>query len=914
MKSKITIRQSTISGFILGIFFLIVILLIGSIVYMSSSIKAEQAAEKRRTEFKQLGIDLADASDYLTDEARKYSITTDITHLHRYWEEINDTQTRDKVILKLKELESPETELELLARAKQHSDALVDTERRSMRLVLEAVGAPESDMVPEVASFQLSAEDGGLSSAEKLAKAREIMFDAKYDADKKDIMNPIAKFQEVMNARLESELETAREATSTAAAVQMVLALIIICAIALLIRILFKYITYPINGYTRLLRKFSFEDDKFSLAPEGTYELQQLANTFNELYFSFHEELQKRREAERTMRAAKEEAELANNAKSEFLASMSHEIRTPLNTIIGYQFLLGGTYLEIKQKEYCDKIGMVADNLLGLINGILDFSKIEAGKMTLENVKFDLAGAIKDVAGMVETEANQKGLELRLSIKESMPDMVVGDVTRLKQVMLNLLSNAIKFTERGSIDICADCVQKGGEAIEARISVKDTGIGISAGQMEIIFEHFTQGDASTSRKYGGTGLGLAISKRIVEMMKGSIRVESQEGKGSCFSFTMEFGLISNKNAAYAEDRGETLADGAFINKKILLVEDNGINLQMTKEILEVMGFEAHTAAGGLEAVELVKRICFDVILMDIRMPGMDGYEATRNIRGLENGKGTAIIALTADAVDGVAEKAVGAGMNGYLTKPLYPVKLSRILKKYISNADGTADGAEAFYDDSAGWEGSPASEAAEPWERVWERGIERLGGNRAKYVQVLEQFSEGHREDGQKIGRLFEADSYGELEELVHKLKGITGNLGANYLFESFRELEKLVKGKMPREQIRMKIEDIKLCLDELCDEAKVFIESNGRAYEKEVFQNTGRDFETVFANLYSFVSMADYEAKEYFLNNMELFEKNVDIKLYEGLKKSILEFDFEQAGLYMDGIPGRLPTGTGGI
>ena len=368
MNTKISIKQSTISTLILGIFFLIATLLGGSILYMNSSINAYNAAEKRRTEFKQLGMDLADASDYLTEEARKYAVTKDITHLNRYWEEINITKTRDNVISRLEELNSPPEEKALLAEAKKHSDDLVKTERHSMRLVLEGLGEAEADMVFEVASYDLSDEESRLTREEEFSKARDIMFDAQYDEDKKSIMGPIDKFQNVMNARLDAELEVAREGTRRAAILQLILAGIIIGAVALLIRILFTQINIPIKNYTELLHDISFNNTGFRLLPEGSYELRLLAKTFNDLYGSFQEELVKRRQAEETMKAAKDEAERANNAKSEFLANMSHEIRTPLNTITGYTYLLESTDLQPKQKEYADTINLAAKNLLGIIN------------------------------------------------------------------------------------------------------------------------------------------------------------------------------------------------------------------------------------------------------------------------------------------------------------------------------------------------------------------------------------------------------------------------------------------------------------------------------------------------------------------------------------------------------------------
>ncbi len=901
MKAQIALKQSTISSLILGVFFLIAVLLIGSIVYMRSSIQSEQAAERRRTEFKQLGMDLADASDYLTDEARKYAITTDTIHLRRYWEEINNTQTRDKVILKLRELESSEEELELLAQAKMHSDALVNTERRSMRLVLEALNVQEKDMAPEVASYNLDSADKTLGNSDKLNKAREIMFDAQYDSDKRDIMNPIAQFQKVMNARLENELEAARNATSKAAVVQIVLALIIICSIAVLIGTLFKYVTYPVNSYTRRLRKLSFEDDKFSLTPEGTLELQQLANTFNELYFSFHSELQKRREAENIMRAAKEEAELANNAKSEFLASMSHEIRTPLNTIIGYQYLLNETRLEVKQRDYCDKIGMVADNLLGLINSILDFSKIEAGKMVLENVEFDIVKTVQDIYKMVGVDAEKKGLGFSLNVNKNIPRILLGDVIRVKQVLLNLLSNAIKFTDQGAVSINLDFTVESEGSIFVCMEVEDTGIGISEEQMKVIFDHFTQADASITRKYGGTGLGLAICRRISELMNGTITAKSEPGKGSSFAFKALFSVVDCKECLKEEnDRKIVVQD--FINKKILLVEDNETNLAMTKEILDNMGFITYTAASGRAAIELAVSNKFDVILMDIRMPDMDGYETTKRIRELETVKETVIIALTADAVEGVAEKARMIGMNGFLTKPLYPAKLSRELNGLMPHEYKQWVAPDYEYDCDIDDRSNETDCAA------FGRGVARLGGDRHRYSEILNKFIEEHKDDGEKIKALYLSGNIPELREVLHRLKGITGNIGSIELFELCRNLESLLEGHMEQPlmaqvHISDSIDSIIFRLTGFCREAIVFIDQNKILEEGLDEADADANISIVIDTLNRYLAIADSEAKEYFVRYSRLFEGMLEKELYFQLRKSIMEFDFEMAEQFLSTI-----------
>ncbi|SDE32424.1 Sensor histidine kinase RcsC [Sporomusa acidovorans DSM 3132] len=769
------IKQSTISTLTMGIFFFIAVLLACSIEYMHVSIKDEQVAEQRRTEFKQLGIDLAKASDYLTEEARKYSVTRDAVHMYRYWEEINITRTRDNVIERLGELNSPDEELAFLAEAKKNSDLLVNTERHSMRLLLEAEHAAEQEMPPEVASYQLTAEEGRLSPEEKLAKAREIMFDDKYDADKRSIMEPIANFQTMMNQRLEAELTAARERTTKAAVLQIVLAVIIICAIALLIRILFIQVSSPINHYTENLKVFMLQNKSISLVPEGSQELRLLAQTFNELYNSFQEELVKRKQAEETMKAAKEEAEMANNAKSEFLAHMSHEIRTPLNTINGYQYLLANTQLGLKQSKYLQNLGKAAKDLLEIINEILDFSKIEARKLVLERIDFDLYELLQDLCGVMQVEAQRKKLAFDYEIKPDVPRYVKGDKTRIKQILLNLLSNGLKFTHTGGLHVLVELLSQQGRQVSLCFHVTDTGIGIPQNRMAQLFEVFTQGDASTTRKYGGTGLGLAICRKIVDLMGGEIHVESTVGKGSTFCVRLQLELANSIPAAVSEP--ETIKfEPVFTGKQVLLVEDNDINRQMTKEILTCLGFAADTAGSGFEAVKLAEMRYYDVILMDIRMPRMDGYEATRRIRADKGEQTPPIIALSADAVEGTAEKAKEAGMAGYLTKPLNPAKLLYMLKKIL--------GMESIGDIIA----PQPTEAGKCSELDLAIGLKRIGGKQAVYREILEQFVLHHRNDAESLAKLL-ADSQTEAaRHLLHTIKGIAANIGADCLKTAAKE------------------------------------------------------------------------------------------------------------------------------
>lgn len=886
MPQKILIKQSTISALMLGIFFFISILLGSSILFMSSSLKDEQNAEKRRTDFKQLGIDLANASDYLTNEARKYAVTRDEIHMNKYWKEINVTKTRDNVISRLGELNSPSEEMALLAKAKKNSDALVETERRSMRLVLDALRVSEEKMPFEVASFHLSAEDQKLSTEDKLAKARDIMFDEKYDIDKRSIMNPIAKFQQIMNARLEAELEIARNATSRAAILQAILAAIIIGAVAVLLRILFTQVTYPIKNYTELLKVFSFSKENFSLVPEGSLELRLLAKTFNDLYQSFQEELVKRKRAEDRMKVAKEEAEKANEAKSEFLANMSHEIRTPLNTIIGYHYLLESSEFEPKQKQYIHNVGMAAKSLLGIINEILDFSKIEAGRMILEVVEFNLYETIKELCSMVQIEARRNGLEVRYIIQQGVPHYVKGDTTRLKQVLLNLLSNGIKFTDQGELEVMVEVLRNDGHQAQLRFKVSDTGIGISEKQMEHLFEVFTQGDASTSRKYGGTGLGLAICKKIVELMSGEISVSSVVGMGSTFSFTANFEIVDQVLETRTEDK---LNQYMFAANKILIVEDNQVNLQMTKEILENLGFDIGTAQSGYIGVQMASRTHYDAILMDIRMPEMDGYEATRRILEIMGQDAPPIIALSADAVEGVAEKAKLSGMSGYVTKPLNPVKLIKILKTCLG-VDPTEDLL-------------PENNVPATVQNMWldfASGIERLGGKQDKYKHILKIFLKNHKNDYNTINQLLAIGNFTDVKILLHTLKGISANIGAIKLNEASLRLENVLDYQ-DEEKINKEKNQFVIALIESCNSVAQFVAD--LPVEAEVINVENHDVQNQLIKLIKLLEEGDSESSAVYATCKYYLKQELSSSNYSQLNEKIASYNLEEAAEYLKRI-----------
>jgi signal transduction histidine kinase/ligand-binding sensor domain-containing protein/ActR/RegA family two-component response regulator len=392
---------------------------------------------------------------------------------------------------------------------------------------------------------------------------------------------------------------------------------------------------------------------------------------------------QQNREIERLLT----EAQQASRLKSEFLANVSHEIRTPMNGILGMTDLVLTTPLTDEQRDYLDTARLSAHSLLTILNDVLDFSKIEAGRLDLNPIDFSLRQCIRETTKMLRVGAAEKGLVVECEVGEDVPDNVVGDPDRLRQVLYNIIGNAIKFTAQGGVYLSVSNEPSTGEGAMLRFTVRDTGIGIAQDKQHLIFEAFRQADGSTTRKYGGTGLGLAISASLVEMMGGSIRVKSAVGAGSTFSFNARFGLAPVASGAKPVDSVSLknmldAAGSAPGSLRILLAEDNPVNQRLAMRLLERRGHRVDLASSGREAIEWLERKSFDLILMDLQMPDMDGLEATALIREREklSGGRTPIVALTAHTMKGDRERCIEAGMDNYINKPIDAVKFLEIVE------------------------------------------------------------------------------------------------------------------------------------------------------------------------------------------------------------------------------------------
>jgi signal transduction histidine kinase/CheY-like chemotaxis protein/HPt (histidine-containing phosphotransfer) domain-containing protein len=657
----------------------------------------------------------------------------------------------------------------------------------------------------------------------------------------------------------------------------------------------------------------------------------RLADAIYELEVARAEAEEARTEAEE----ARSEAEEANRTKSQFLANMSHEIRTPLNAVIGMADMIATTNLEANQREYVHIIRSSARSLLELINDILDVSKIEAGKLELECIAFELRGVLEEVSDLFLEKVAESEIELIMNVDSAVPNWVMSDPLRLRQVMVNLTANAFKFTQQGEIEIKVEEIERSDGVSQLRFEVRDTGIGIPEKARKLLFESFTQADGSTTRKYGGTGLGLTISRNIVQLMGGQIHVESEEGQGSSFIFTVPFQLAADQTptllvpeierlqglkvlavddnapslhvierilsthgmaaatassaeealdllqqahtlgrpfdlvlmdwrlpaqdgieaaaaigsqygqsappvvimTAYgrkeemrrAESVGvkgflikpikpsvlattmlkalghgpagngaqqvETTDETALAGRRVLVVEDNAINQRVAVEVLHSMGLSTDVAGDGIEGVRKILENDYDAVLMDVQMPEMDGYEASRAIRKEHRLADLPIIAMTANAMRGDRERCLEAGMTDYVAKPIERQELFAALLRAMPPApEQDASPQPAQEKPTSSQQAPPLAEpekfADAPPPLDVESGLARLGGDMSLYLEIADEFLQQYANFFEEFPHLVEQRREEEAVRAIHSLKGSAGNLSAQGLYEAAKTIE----------------------------------------------------------------------------------------------------------------------------
>jgi PAS domain S-box-containing protein len=603
------------------------------------------------------------------------------------------------------------------------------------------------------------------------------------------------------------------------------------------------------------------------------------------------------------LKAAKKIADLANQTKSQFLATMSHELRTPLNAIMGMAHLALRTDLTHKQCDYIEKIDTASQSLLTIINDILDFSKIEAGKLTLENTAFSLDNVLEHLLDMLKIKADQKNVSLSFEILPNTPRQLSGDSGRLGQIILNLISNAVKFTEQGEIVMTVAAKSIDDNSVTLIFTVRDTGIGMTTEQLTRLFQPFSQADSSTTRKYGGTGLGLTICKQLVTLMGGSIQAESVYGKGSTFTFHVILSLALN-DALTPADKNEqpNFLMPTFNAQRVLLVEDNEINQQVAMELLTSMGLQVRVANNGQEGLTLALAEPFDLILMDIQMPVMDGLTATRLMRAENTLKNIPIIAMTAHAMLGDKEKSLAAGMNDHLIKPIELNKLIAVLNRSLATCDR-----EILKPISpSNLEKSLLPKELPPFDLAL--ALKFTGDNAQFLRQLLLDFALRYIESAKQLNQWIHDKDFIHAEHLAHSIKGVAGTLAANELTKAADELEFALHGELVNELEALAL-NLKNALTRAV-EAVALLPPLPDETSDEIEQLNTKELSELLTQLQEALSSNNFNA-------LELFEQSKIHLCFHGFDKEVQELikcldslDFQAALPVLNRIHAELSMG----
>jgi len=520
-----------------------------------------------------------------------------------------------------------------------------------------------------------------------------------------------------------------------------------------------------------------------------------------------------RNKLEAELRIAKKQADDNATMKEQFMANMSHEIRTPMNAILGFTDLMQKTELNKTQSDYTNAIKTSGSNLLNIINDILDFSKIEAGKLMIEKISFNISALVDSLRVMFSEKARQKNIEFEVLLDPNIPEMIFGDPTRLTQILVNLTNNAIKFTESGSVKLSCELKSLEHNIAQVVFRVKDTGIGIDAEKLETIFERFNQGNKETTRKYGGTGLGLSIVKDLVELQNGEIRVKSKHGAGSEFIVTISYPISYESGTKTSENFQTEFAPISANQLSVLLAEDNELNQKLAKTYLQGFGLSVDVAENGLVALEKMRHKKFDLVLMDIQMPLLDGYHTAQKIRS-ELKQNMPIIAMTAHIMNGEKEKCISYGMNDYISKPFKEADLYAIVAGYLKEEKSLRTTNKKMENKSV--DSSPLSGVVD-----FKDIHDMARGNNTFIIEMIDLFIERNPQDILEIETAIQNLDYDTVRAISHRMKTSVGFMGLKHLGKTLEEIEIKAETKEDMNEITRLFEEIKSDCNKAMDEFK---------------------------------------------------------------------------------------------
>lgn len=690
----------------------------------------QQDIQERRLLCGALCDDLEEAADYLSEQARNYVITGNPDCLKGYWEEVHTGKRREEAFVKLKRVGISEERVRLLRSAKNYSDLLIYLETRAMRLASDVSALTETTLPPEVEGYILNTVEKSMSPEERHMAAVELLFGKEYLSEKEVIGQYTRQFLRQAEEELDGDLERADKGVSRALTLQWSLQAAAVVVFLLMMLSYYRLVIRPVMRYHSCLD----EKNREPLVPFGIWEIYKLGESINQ----------------------------ALKAKDDFLASVSHEIRTPLNSVIGYETLLEQTRLDRAQKEYVSCMKYASQHLMEMVSHLLDYARLKNTGQRLICKEWPSESLLLYLEHGFGHLAAEKKLKFMLRTEGDIPPVLIGDEGKVRQIAANLVSNAVKFTEKGSVEVTLSWKRKPDDTKEGSLIlvVKDTGPGISSRDLERIFEPFEQAGDAGNGQYGGTGLGLPISRSLAGLMGGTVKAGST-GTGSTFTaeLPLQEGTGGRKGAVPVPAGG-----------RVLLVEDNQVNQTMQTRLLYSLGLSVVVASHGEEAVALYKKGTYDLILMDLRMPVMDGYEAAERIRACEKGKGihTHIIALTADGEEMVSDKVKKVGMDGILVKPITLDALKEAAGKFV-NLEKTAE---------------------EETEKVKKELL---------HIYCLE-----HAEDFHILADDIEKGKSKEAADLLHKLKGASAAVGAEDIHAACCTMEGRLKNSETQGLINM--------------------------------------------------------------------------------------------------------------